>query len=73
MCVTYGTHCIPNHPWNGGSPTLNAFSRFLPYNQGSFFLPSGGLGLGGVVNVWLVMPFKTVTVMKGYKNKIDLT
>jgi len=26
----YDTHCILNHPWKEGSPTLRSFSRFLP-------------------------------------------
>ena len=65
MCVTYGTHCTPSHPWKEGPPTL-------PDNQGSFFLPLRGLGLGGVVNVWPVKPFETVTLIKGCTNKMDL-
>ena len=32
---------------------------------GSFFLPSGGLGSGGVIHTWPVKPFETVPVIKG--------
>ena len=40
----------------------------------SSFLPSGGLvsGGGGVINIWPVKPFETVSVIKCYKNEIEL-
>ena len=73
MCVTHGTHCTPNHPWKEGSPTLLPSQGFFLIIQGVFSCPPGGLGLGGVVNVWPVKPFETVTVIKGCTNKMDLT
>ena len=45
---------------------------FLLANEWSFFLPSGGLGSGGVLNIWPVRPFETVSVITGYTNTIEL-
>jgi len=51
-------------------PTLQSFSSV---NEVSSH-PVEGLGLGvGVINIGRVKPFETVTVIKGFRDTIDLT
>ena len=66
MYVNYATHWTPSHPCIPHSVfLLKVFSLLI-----RFLLPSGGLGLGGVKDIWPVKPFETVAVIKGYTTKI---
>ena len=70
MYVNYGPQCTPDHPWEVGSPTLRSTSRFLLV-KGEFHT-SGGLGPGGVINIWPAKPFNTVPVIMANTNRIVL-
>ena len=70
LCVTYGPHCTPKHPWKEGSPTLLPSQYFFLIIKGVFSCPFWGLGFRGCCKC-VVKPFETM--IKGYTHKMDLT
>jgi len=71
FCGSTLLYCTLSSTRQEGSPTLRSLLIL------SCFLPLGGLGLGGCHNHLAhnqkVKPFETVSVIKGYTNKIDLS
>ena len=67
-CISYqvsvSSYCTPSRPWKDPSPVFPLKGLFPP--------PYSAEGLG-VPRCGRVNPFSTVTVIKGFTNKTDLT
>ena len=60
-----------NIPGSRAPPLCVPSPDFFLANKGSFFCPLGSrVRGGGVINIWSVKPFETLSDIKGYKNKI---